>query len=367
MNCAKFEADIASVLCEQPGMTLLAQNAAFRRQCCPLARLERAIGNTPVARIALRHRGQAVTVFAKLEMFSLSGSIKDRMALAILRAAYAEGTLQPGQPIVEATSGNAGIAFAALGGALGHPVIIFMPDWMSKERRQLLASYGADVRLVSHEAGGFLGAIAAAEAHAEAIGGFLPRQFENTDNSAAHAEGTLPELWAQMERAGCRPAAFVAGVGTGGTVMGAARFLHGIDRGIAVHPVEPAESPTLTTGYKVGRHRMQGISDEFIPALVELDRLDPIIPVNDGDAILMAQRLGRELGLGVGISSGGNLLAAVRVGADCGGKPVVATVFADSNLRYLSTDLVRAEPSRPDYLSGDIELDDFEIVEAVGR
>lgn len=308
-----------------------------------------------------------MTVFTKLEMFSLSGSIKDRMALGILRAAYAKGTLQPGQPIVEATSGNAGIAFASLGGALGHPVVIFMPDWMSMERRQLLASYGAQLRLVSHEAGGFLGAIAAAEAHADAIGGFLPRQFENADNSAAHAQGTLPELWAQMEAAGCRPAAFVAGVGTGGTIMGAACYLHRIDRHIAVHPVEPAESPTLTNGHKVGRHRMQGISDEFVPDLVKLDRLDPVISVNDGDAILMAQRLGRELGLGVGISSGGNLLAAVRAAEGCSGEPAVGTVFADSNLRYLSTDLVRDEPSRPGYLSAEIELDGMEIVGAAGR
>lgn len=331
-------------------------------EACPFARVASGVGNTPLARLHLRHRGRAIVVCAKLEMFNLSGSIKDRMALAIMRAGYAAKRLSIGQPIVEATSGNAGIAFSAIGGALGHPVTIFMPDWMSVERRQLLAAYGADVRLVSREDGGFLGAIALARTHAERTGAFLPAQFDNPENCAAHARGTLPELWAQMQLGGLSPGAFVAGVGTGGTVMGAANYLRAIDSTIAVHPVEPAQSPTLTTGHKVGHHRMQGISDEFIPAIVDLDRLDAVISISDGDAIVMAQRLARELGLGVGISSGGNLLAAVRAAALLQGEVTIATVFADSNLRYLSTDLARVEPACADHLSLEIEFTDCTLI-----
>ncbi|MCB2085753.1 MAG: PLP-dependent cysteine synthase family protein [Sphingomonadaceae bacterium] len=329
---------------------------------CAFTRIEAAVGNTPLAHIRLSFRGRPIEIFAKAEMYNLSGSIKDRMALNILRRARASDALRPGQPIAEATSGNAGIAIAAIGCALGHPVTIFMPDWMSIERRQLIASYGAEVRLVSREEGGFLGSIAAAEKLGADEGYFLPRQFCNEDNCCAHASGTLPETWAQMERVGARLSGFVAGVGTGGTVMGAMRFLREKDATIPVHPVEPASSPTLSTGHKVGQHRMQGISDEFIPDIVKVDQLDPIIAVEDGDAILMAQRIGRELGLGVGISSGGNILAAVLAADMQQGETKIATVLADNHMKYLSTDLMREEPVKPGYLTPDITLDELTMI-----
>ena len=329
---------------------------------CPFGAIESAIGLTPMAHITLRYRGRLIEVCAKAEMFNFTGSIKDRMALNILRRAYASGALQPGQPIAEATSGNAGIAIAALGSALGHRVTIFMPDWMSVERRQLLASYGAKVVPVSREEGGFLGSIAAAERLGADEGYFLPQQFCNEDNCAAHEHHTLPELWEQMALCRARPTGFVAGVGTGGTVMGAARFFARQNPALAVHPVEPASSPTLSTGHKVGQHRMQGISDEFIPEIVKLDQLASVIAVDDGDAILMAQRIGRELGLGVGISSGGNLLAAVKAAEMQRGDPVIATVFCDGNMKYLSTDLMRKEPVRENYLTPDIEFVSMDMV-----
>ena len=333
----------------------------------PFAGVAAAIGNTPMARIALRHRDRRVTIFAKAEMYNLSGSIKDRMALNILRRAYASGALAPGQPIAEATSGNAGIAVAAIGSALGHPVTISMPDWMSVERRQLIASYGAEIRLVSREEGGFLGAIEAAEKLAAQQGCFLPRQFSNRDNCGAHEHHTLPELWRQIGQVGARVDAFVAGVGTGGTVMGAARYLACHDPAVAVHPVEPASSPTLSTGHKVGQHRMQGISDEFIPDIVELDRLAPVIAVDDGDAILMAQKVARETGLGVGISSGGNIVAALkaaqRIGDATGAAEcAVATVLCDSHMKYLSTDLMREEPVRDGYLTPHTDMLSLDII-----
>ncbi len=327
--------------------------------------LSRLVGNTPLLEIRFRFRGRLRTLFAKAETFNMTGSIKDRMALHILKDAYAEGTLTPGRPIAEATSGNTGIAFCALGRALGHPVTIFMPDWMSQERKDLIRSFGAEIRLVSREDGGFLGSIERSVGWAGTHGGFLPRQFSNDANVQAHAATTGPELWWQLRFRGLVPDAFVAGVGTGGTVMGVGRFLRRVQPAIRVHPMEPANSPTLRTGCKTSKHRIQGISDEFIPAVVRLDELDPIIDVDDGDAIRMAQQLAAQLGLGVGISSGANFLAALKVQEDLGPDAVVATVFPDSNKKYLSTDLLREEPPRADHLAPEVELLSFDACKRV--
>jgi cysteine synthase A len=235
-----------------------------------------------------------------------------------------------------------------------------MPDWMSRERADLISSCGAEVRPVSRDEGGFLGSIRMTEElAAQKPDVFLPRQFANDANVEAHATSTGPELWAQLQSLGRRPDAFVAGVGTGGTVMGVGRYLRAVNPPVRIHPLEPAESPTLTTGHKVGKHRIQGISDEFIPAIVQLARLDRVVGIHDGDAILMAQLLARQLGLAVGISSGANFLGALQVQDEMGGDATVATVFADSNKKYLSTDLLREEPVRTGYLTPDVELLSF--------
>ena len=319
--------------------------------------LERMIGNTPLLAIEFRYRGRSRRLFAKSEQINMTGSIKDRMALHILKQAYASGQIRPGDTIVEATSGNTGISFAALGRALGHPVTIYMPDWMSRERVDLIHSLGATVVPVTRTQGGFLGSIRMTE---ELAAGrrdvFLPRQFSNHANVEAHAATTGPELWWQLHFQSLSADAFVAGVGTGGTIMGVGRFLRSKNPQVKIHPVEPAESPTLSTGHKVGQHRIQGISDEFVPAIVELDRLDPVVGVSDGDAILMAQKLARELGLAVGISSGANFLAALKVQEQLGEDAVVATVFPDDNKKYLSTDLMREEPVKADHLAPQVEL-----------
>jgi cysteine synthase A len=231
-----------------------------------------------------------------------------------------------------------------------------MPDWMSAERMALIASFGADVVPVSREYGGFLGSIERAEAQGQVDSHvFLPHQFSNEANVQAHFKTTGPEIWIQMSTAGVIPAAFVAGVGTGGTVMGVGRFLSSCDRKIKVHPLEPAESPTLSTGHKVGHHRIQGISDEFVPPIVKLDQLDEIIAVHDGDAILMAQQLAHH-GLAVGISSGANFIGALKAQAMCGGDAPTVTIFSDSNKKYLSTDLLRREPVRSEYESPHVEI-----------
>jgi cysteine synthase A len=326
------------------------------------------VGNTPLLAIQCRFRGARRTVFAKAENLNMTGSIKDRMALHILRRGYDQGLLRPGGTVVEATSGNTGISFAGTGRAMGHPVAIFMPDWMSRERIDLIRSLGAEIRLVSRDEDGFLGSIRLAEEHAAATpGAFLPRQFSNQDNVEAHFETTGPEIWWQLRYRGLWPDAFVAGVGTGGTIMGAGRYLKSAHPAVRLHPLEPANSPTLSTGCKVGKHRIQGVSDEFIPPIVDLDFLDDVISVNDGDAILMAQRLAAELGIGVGISSGANFLGALKVLEGYERNAVVVTVFPDDNKKYLSTDLLREEPAGEGFLSPRVELLGFDAFKRVCR
>jgi cysteine synthase A len=322
-----------------------------------MASLSALIGHTPLLCIRCRFGDLETTIYAKFEAHNFTGSIKDRMALHILEDAYASGAIGPGDTIVEATSGNTGISFAAVGRALGHDVRIYMPDWMSRERVLLIQSLGAAVIPVSAELGGFKGAIAMAEEYAGSDGNvFHPRQFESRANIDAHHAATGPELLAQLRSVGVTPTAFVAGVGTGGTVMGVGTYLREqVDR-ISVHPLEPANSPTLRTGRKVGKHRIQGISDEFIPPIVDLSELDDVVDVWDGDAIRMAQLLAARLGIGVGISSGANLLGALQISARQGHSAVVATVFPDCNKKYLSTDLCSAEPARDGDLTDDVEL-----------
>jgi cysteine synthase A len=319
--------------------------------------LKHLVGNTPLLEIAFEWGGRDRVLYAKAEHLNLTGSIKDRMAFHILRHAYETGALEPGDRIAEATSGNTGIAFAAAGRALGHPVTIFMPDWMSRERVDLIRSYGAEIVPVRRDEGGFLGSIQRTEELAASCPGvFLPRQFSNAANVEAHRLTTGPEIWSQLRFSGRTPDAFVAGVGTGGTVMGVGQYLREMNPAVKIHPLEPENSPTLRTGCKVGKHRIQGISDEFIPAIVDLAALDEVVDADDGDAILMAQKLAAVLGLAVGISSGANFIGALKVQEALGPDAVVATIFADDNKKYLSTDLLREEPVRPGFLSPGVRL-----------
>ena len=319
--------------------------------------LTRLVGNTPMLAVEFRFRGKRRILYCKAENLNMTGSIKDRMALHIVRRGHERGLLQPGDLIVEATSGNTGISFAGVGRALGHPVAIFIPDWMSAERIDLIRCLGAKIHLVTRQEGGFIGSIERAEAlAAENERTFLPRQFSNEDNADAHTLMTGPEIWSQLQVHGLRPDAMVAGVGTVGTIMGAGRYLREKYDKIRIHPLEPANSPTLSTGHCVGKHRIQGISDEFIPPIVDLAELDSIVSVDDGDAIIMAQKLAAEMGIGVGISSGANFLGAVKVQDDMGGEAIVVTVLPDDNKKYLSTALLSEEKPRAGYLSTDIEL-----------
>ena len=316
------------------------------------------IGHTPMLEISLLYKGEPRIVYAKAEYYNYSGSIKDRVAAHILRQAYETGAIAEGMPIAEATSGNTGIAFAAIGAYLGNPVTIFMPDWMSKERINLIESFGATIRLVSKAEGGFTGSIALADRMGETEGTFLPHQFSNPENCAAHYATTGKEILAQLAALGKRPQGFVAGVGTGGTLMGVKDILQESYPDCLAFPLDPASSPTMATcGKVVGPHRIFGIGDEFVPAIVKLDQLDNILLIDDCDAINMSRKLARVLGLGVGISSGANFLGVLKAQDLLGNKDaVVATVFADDNKKYLSTDLMYEQTVSAGHLACDVEL-----------
>ena len=352
--------------------TLIRQNerspeaSSISKAATRFKQLKHMIGNTPLLAIRLAFRGKERVIYAKAEHLNMTGSIKDRMAFHILKRAYQESHIQPGDTIAEATSGNTGISFAAIGRALGHQVVIFMPDWMSEERVALIKSLGAKIVRVRHDQGGFLGCIRMTEALAKDEPHiFLPAQFANDANVEAHEKTTGPEIWWQLHFHSIKPDAFVAGVGTGGTVMGVGRFLRQHNPAIQLHPLQPAESPTLTIGHKVGHHRIQGISDEFIPAILDLEKLDPVVSVHDGDAILMAQKLAAGLGLAVGISSGANFLGALMVQNEMSDDAVVTTVFPDDNKKYLSTGLLREEPVDAAYLAPEVELLGYEAFKRV--
>ena len=325
-------------------------------------RLQGMISDTPLLVIDLKYKDKKKKIYAKAEYYNLTGSIKDRVAYYILKKAYQNGAIQPGDLITEATSGNTGIAFCAIGTYLGHPVRIYMPDWMSQERINLMRSFGAEVILVSKEDGGFLGSIQMAEELAKHGGVFLPQQFSNQENVNAHIEDTGAEILRQLKMLGKVPDGVVAGVGTGGTIMGLAKAFQIVNPAVKAYPLEPANSPTLSTGYKTGQHRIQGISDEFVPDIVKLDELDSVVAVDDVDSIIMAQQLSRVLGIGVGISAGANLLGAVKMSEEFDDDAVMVTVFADDNKKYLSTDYTKEWKRRPEYLSSDIELLGYQAI-----
>lgn len=319
-------------------------------------KIRKMISETPLLEIEFKYKGSVRRLFAKAEYYNLSGSVKDRVAYYIMKRAYETGAIKPGDTIAEATSGNTGIAFSAMAAYLGHPMVVFMPDWMSVERINLMKSFGAEVCLVSREEGGFLGSIAMSEELARERGAFLPGQFSNYDNVLAHIEDTGREILRQLSDIGVVPDGVVAGVGTGGTIMGLSKSFKSVNPNCRAYPLEPLNSPTLSTGYKTGNHRIAGISDEFVPSICRLDELDDVVSVDDIDSIIMAQMLSRRLGIGVGISSGANFLGAVKAQEMLGEKANIVTVFADDNKKYLSTDYASEFEPRECYISSDIEL-----------
>lgn len=315
------------------------------------------IGNTPLIKIKYRYNGKENYIFTKLEAYNLTGSIKDRVAYYIIQEAYKSGELKKGMEIVEATSGNTGIALAAMGAFFGNPVHIYMPDWVSKERLNLMKMYNAKVTLISKEEGGFKRAIAEAEKYAKENNAFLSNQFENKNNVLAHYETTGKEI---IEKLDGNVKGFVSGIGTGGTLMGVAKRLKEYNKDIMIYALEPDKMPLLSQNKIFKNHKIEGIGDDFIPKIVEKDKIDKIIIVNDDDAINMSRKIALNLGIGVGISSGANLIASVIAESENEGN--IVTVFPDDNKKYLSTDLSKTIDENYKYISNMIELLDYEFV-----
>lgn len=313
------------------------------------------IGNTPMIKINYEYKGKQNYIYAKLEYFNITGSIKDRVAYYIIKNAKRKGILKDNMPIIEATSGNTGISLSALGAYYKHPVYIFMPDWASKERIELMKLYGANITLISKEEGGFVKCVEEAKKLAKELNGFLANQFENEDNLLAHYETTGKEILEQLE--GKKIGGFVSGVGTGGTLMGIGKRLKETDKQIKIYALEPEKMPILSKGKIVGQHKIEGIGDDFIPDIyrrneniIEKD----IILIDDEDAMNMARKLAKELGLGVGISSGANFIGAILAQDKIKGNMV--TVFADDNKKYLSTDLGKDIDNNNHSMSNSVDL-----------
>lgn len=297
------------------------------------------VGHTPVVRLNRIPGKDDAEIWAKLENFNPGGSVKDRICLAMIEDAEKSERIKPGDTIVEPTSGNTGIGLALVAAVKGYNLILTMPDTMSEERRSLLVAYGAKL-VLTPDTRGMHGAIAKAEELCrENPRYFMPQQFSNPANPEMHYRTTGPELMEQLPKID----AFVSGVGTGGTISGAGRYLHEHSKNqVLVVAVEPANSPVLSGG-EAGFHKIQGIGAGFVPKNLDTNAYNEIVKVSDEDAAEFSRRLAREEGILVGISSGANCCAALQIAQRLGKGKVVAVVFCDTGERYLTTDLFQAE------------------------
>ncbi len=292
------------------------------------------VGDTPIVQLTRLTGELQIELFAKLEAFNPGGSVKDRIGVSMIDAAEREGWIEPGRTtIVEATSGNTGIALAFVCAARGYDLVLTLPEGMSRERESMLRLYGATVQ-VTESLGGMNEAVDAARALASRADVFLPDQFSNPANPEIHRQTTGPELWAALDG---RIDVFVAGVGTGGTVTGVGEFLKERNPGCRVVAVEPRSSPVLSGG-RPGPHKIQGIGAGFVPAVLNRELLDEVIAVDDEDAIGMARLLARREGVLAGMSCGAAVWAALKIGARPESRGArIATILPDSGERYVST------------------------------
>lgn len=319
--------------------------------------MNKLIGNTPLIKIKYKYNNKIKDVYVKLEYYNLTGSIKDRMAYHIIKRAYEKGELKKGQTIVEATSGNTGISLCAIGKKFSNPVVIFMPDWVSCERKQIMEMYGAKVYLISKEDGGFQRCITLANELSNKIGGFRLNQFSNIENIQAHYLTTGEEIIRNISNIG----GFVSGIGTGGTLMGVGKRLKEKYPNLILTAVEPDKMALLTEKNIIGNHKIDGIGDDFVPALVDRTFIDRVFDIDDMDAINMSRLLCQKLGLGVGISSGANFLGSVLLNEEDNLGNIV-TVFPDDNKKYLSTDLCEDVLEDINFISNKIELISYDVI-----
>lgn len=310
------------------------------------------IGNTPFIKIIYKFKNRIDSIYVKLEYYNLTGSIKDRMAYYILEEAKKLEILSEGQPIVEATSGNTGISIASYGAKNNNPVYIYLPDFVSSERKKLMEMFGAKVVTYSKEEGGFKKCIIEADNFRKKINGFSTEQFKNKNNPISHYLTTGKEIADKLSDIDI----FVSGIGTGGTLMGTGTYLKEL-YGTKIIALEPSTMALLTNGEKTS-HKIEGIGDEFIPEIVDINKVDDVIVIDDKEAINMADKVAKELGIGVGISSGANLFAAILLN---NGKKVV-TVFPDDNKKYITTELSDNPYKDDDLISNQIRLLDYEII-----
>lgn len=315
------------------------------------------IGNTPLIKIKYKYNGKEKYIYTKLEYYNITGSIKDRVAYYIIQEAYKTGELKKEMEIVEATSGNTGIALSAIGAFFGNPVHIYMPDWVSEERMKLMKMYNAKITLISKEEGGFKKAIAEAKKYAKENNAFFSNQFENKNNILVHYKTTGTEI---VQKLGNSVAGFVSGIGTGGTLMGVAQRLKEANEKVKIYALEPDKMTLLSENKVIGHHKIEGIGDDFIPQIVEKNKIDKVILINDDDAINMSRKLALDLGLGVGISSGANMIASVLAKEE--NKRDIVTVFPDDNKKYLSTDLSNYIVQGENLISNKIKLLDYEFI-----
>lgn len=305
------------------------------------------IGNTPMIKINYRYNGFIKSIYAKLEYYNLTGSIKDRMVSYILEHSF----IKDKQILVEATSGNTGISLSAIGAMKNHKVVIFMPDFVSNERVKIMEMYGAEVHLISRSAGGFKKCLEEAQNYALKHDAFLLNQFSNKLNIEAHYNTTALEILNSLKVGG-----FVSGVGSGGTIMGVGKRLK--ENGAKIVALEPFQAPIISTGKIIAEHKIEGIGDDFIPEIFDASIIDDIFLISDMEAINMSKKITRELGIGVGISSGANMLASILLNEEDIGN--VVTVFPDDNKKYLSTDL--SKDLVGDFISDKIELLNYEVI-----
>lgn len=299
--------------------------------------------------IKVKYNHKLINVFAKLEYYNYTESIKERLAYYIIKKSYEDNNLKSNMPIIEATSGNTGISLAALGAYYKHPVHIFIPDWVSQGKINIMKLYVAEVHLVSKKDGGFKEAIKRADELSKNLNGFRPNQFDNIKNIEVHYNTTGVEIINAVDHID----SFVSGIGTGGTLIGIAKKIKEHNKRAKIIALEPKQLPIMSSGITKGTHRIEGIGDDFIPSIVDRALIDEVITIDDEDAINMSRILAKELGLGVGISSGANLLATVIAAKN---KDNVVTIFADDLKKYLSTDFAKEINENKNLISNQIQI-----------